>query len=449
MSAERLASAVSEAREIAALLAPWEERTSFALRRERLETLALRGLRWQPPSAACRALMGALEALALEVPGDLDLAGAEAVLLLERALRGAETEGLGGAGGGVAVLSVTEARAHTFDHLFLLGVNRDVFPRRVSEDPLLPDALRRALEAVLPHVPRKQRGFDEERYLFAQLCAASPRVTLSWQGVSEDGRARTPSPFIERLRLAGRVAEPLPGLLSDAEAAPRLRPAFEHALLAGLHGSEPEREASYAAARDEARRELGASGAPPAATLARTRGAVRREWEGAPGSRVLGPYLGLVGPPGGVGSPSPRSLRHRSSKGWPAARGATSSRSSSASSPFPTPSAGFRAPIRCCSAAQCTAPSRPSCARGPASPRRRSSAAALGREARTARLARARGGGAPRARSRGGGAPGGGHRAARLCGAPSRDRSAPRSSAPASSSGRRRASSRPRRSALP
>ena len=298
LSAARLEAAVAEARETVLLLEAWPERASLALRRERLEALALRGLRWQPASAARRAVADALDALALEVPGDFGLDGPEAVLLLERMLAGAESEGIGGAGGGVAVLSVTEARAHTFEHLFLVGVNRDVFPRRISEDPLPPDALRRALEAVLPHVPRKGRGFEEERYLFAQLCAASPRVTLSWQGVSEDGRARTPSPFIERLRLAGLPAEPLPGVLAEPGPEPRLRPAFEHALLAGLHGSEAEREAGYAAALEEARRELGAAGAVPAAALARTRAAARREWEGEPGSAALGPYLGLVGPPG-------------------------------------------------------------------------------------------------------------------------------------------------------
>jgi len=116
--------------------------------------------------------------------------------------------------------------------------------------------------------------------------------------VSEDGRARTPSPFIERLRLAGLPVEPLPGLLSEPGPELRLRPAFEHALLGGLRGGEAEREAGYAAALEEARRELGAAGVVPAAVLAGVRAAARREWEGEPGSASLGPYLGLVGPPG-------------------------------------------------------------------------------------------------------------------------------------------------------
>jgi len=47
--------------------------------------------------------------------------------------------------GGVPVLTVTEARGRTFDHLFVLGLNAGSFPRPLGEDPLLPDAVRSAL----------------------------------------------------------------------------------------------------------------------------------------------------------------------------------------------------------------------------------------------------------------------------------------------------------------
>ena len=124
-------------------------------------------------------------------------------------------DALGGAGGGVRVLSVIEARAHTFEHLFVLGLNRDLFPRRVSEDPLLPDALRRALAAVLPDVPVKARGFDEERYLFAQLVSAAPSVALSWQALSDDGKEKTASPLVEGLvQTAGGVVPLAPSLFA-------------------------------------------------------------------------------------------------------------------------------------------------------------------------------------------------------------------------------------------
>jgi len=35
-----------------------------------------------------------------------------------------------------------------------------------------------------------RRGEDEERYLFAALCAAAPAVTLSWPTLSDDGKER-------------------------------------------------------------------------------------------------------------------------------------------------------------------------------------------------------------------------------------------------------------------
>ena len=110
------------------------------------------------------------------------------------------------------LLSVMEARARTFDHLLLVGLNRGVFPRVVSEDPLLPDGVRRALRDVLPELPVKREGVDEERFLFAQLMASSESVVLSWSATDDGGRARPPSPLVERLR---RVASRSVGELEE------------------------------------------------------------------------------------------------------------------------------------------------------------------------------------------------------------------------------------------
>ena len=46
------------------------------------------------------------------------------------------------------------------------------------------------------------------------MLSASPRVTLSWQAVTDDGKERTPSPLVERLRLADPAAAA--GLLDAA-----------------------------------------------------------------------------------------------------------------------------------------------------------------------------------------------------------------------------------------
>ena len=107
---------------------------------------------------------------------DYPLAIAELALLVRRQLVPRFALALGGNGGGVQVLDVTQARGRTFDRLFVLGLVRDVFPRSVREDPLLPDALRERVCEVLPDIPVKKLGYDEERFLFAELLASAPSV---------------------------------------------------------------------------------------------------------------------------------------------------------------------------------------------------------------------------------------------------------------------------------
>jgi RecB family exonuclease len=136
------------------------------------------------------------------------------------------------------VLSVVESRARTFEHLFVLGLNRDRFPRPIVDDPLLPDTLRLRLAEMLPDVPVKSRGFDEERYLFAQLCSAAPDVTLSWQEVSDDGKERAPSPLVQRLLLANPDLAQDAELVGDvlAERPGALVPDWERGVRCGLRG---------------------------------------------------------------------------------------------------------------------------------------------------------------------------------------------------------------------
>jgi RecB family exonuclease len=170
-------------------------------------------------------------------------------------------------------------------------MNRDVFPRGVTEDALLPDRLRRGLETLLPDIQIKQRGHAEERYLFAQLCSAAPSLALSWQEVSDDGKELAPSPLVERLRLAG-AGPPLdvvsvPPVLEGAN---RERPAHEHALCAGLAGD----GGRFA---DALRLSFAGAGAAGAEPLAAARLAVVSEIDSlGRGGSELGPYYGFVGP---------------------------------------------------------------------------------------------------------------------------------------------------------
>ena len=184
-------------------------------------------------------LAGSLDALQTLLAADPVIAWKHLEPVLSRALGDAESEALGGEGGGVKVLTVMEARSRTFEHLFLVGLNRGSFPRKVHEDPVLSENVRRAIAEVLPEMPLAERSRLEERYLFAQLMAASPRTTLSWQVVDADGRARNPSAFVERLCLEGRLPGPVPTVADVFGPAPGeapMRPALEHATVCGLAG---------------------------------------------------------------------------------------------------------------------------------------------------------------------------------------------------------------------
>jgi hypothetical protein len=295
LRASRLDAAVRAARDLVARWQHWPALAPASAHLEQLTALLRDDLGW--PGDEVARVLERLE----PCPLDFELGYDDFVLLLQHALRDVGRSELGGDGAGVQVLDVTEARARTFEHLFVLGMNRDVFPRIISEDPLLSDALRSELEPLLPDIPIKGLGYVEERYLFAQLLAASPDVSLSWQSIGDDGKARAPSPFVDRLRLerATGEAEPAPSLYApprDAGPAPAPRPAVEHAILAGLYGERSRLRGALHCALD-------ASGAAQPAELAAARLAIldemdpdRRTRNGRARLRTLGPYFGFVGP---------------------------------------------------------------------------------------------------------------------------------------------------------
>ncbi|MEE8278786.1 MAG: PD-(D/E)XK nuclease family protein, partial [Thermoanaerobaculia bacterium] len=244
--------------------------------------------------------------------------------LLRDHLRDLGRVDLGGRGAGVQILEVTEARGRTFEHLFLLGLNRGVFPRAVREDPMFPDSLRRVIgrqgHGVLPDLPLKLGGFDEERYLFAQLLASSPHVTLSWQEVDDDNAALTPSPLIERLRWSdtqralpeARVAPDLlalPGADGAAAEGEWLSTATESSVLVALHGGRrrlaqvlPLALAEADDPRDTAPDSIEPPSSADAERLTKARLRVLDEMDPVRGTRPgesararLGPYFGFVG----------------------------------------------------------------------------------------------------------------------------------------------------------
>jgi len=294
----RLRHAIRLASAFVALLETWPAQATPAEHLDLLRRLLEEGLGWRGGSAGADEVLKVLSTLAVELPLALALSREEFLMLVRRAIEGLATPTLGGAGGGVQVLSVIEARARTFGHLFLLGLNRDSFPRQVREDPLLPDRLRQAIERdLLPQVPVKRLGFDEERFLFAQLLSSSGSVTVSWQACDDDGKARPPSPLVERLRLAGGTGEaPLVGV-ALAQQPGELRTPGEHAVLAGLHGTRAEfgRVLEVACAQDAA--EEGRAGAAARLAVLEELDPDRRTPGGRARASAVGPYFGFVGAP--------------------------------------------------------------------------------------------------------------------------------------------------------
>ncbi|MEN8164877.1 MAG: hypothetical protein ABFS37_12165, partial [Acidobacteriota bacterium] len=242
-------------------------------------------------------IRGALTRLEDDLPYDLEVTWSALQTSVSRELHGLEAVPLGGPGGGVQVLTVMEARGRTFDHLFITGLNRGVFPAQGADDPVFSTVARRAAAAeLLLELPLKERDRPEERYLFAQLMAAAPAVTLSWQRVDAGGKEINPSVFIERLHLSGvlswdregkRKDQPTdqPGLVVgvldvfEADQPREMRPLLESSVIEGL---EEKRGPVFFST-------VGRLGGPEPRHLQ----AVLDELDPPPGRPGLGPFLGL------------------------------------------------------------------------------------------------------------------------------------------------------------
>lgn len=321
-----LRQARTEAAAIRRLFADWRRCSRLAGHLGHLRTLAQHQLAWPAESDPSRLVFSAVERASRGLPARLELTFEEFQVLLREVLAAVGTSSLGGAGAGVQILDVTAARAVTFEHLFLVGLNRDVFPRVVREDPLLPDSLRRVLgregHGVLPDLPRKLGGFDEERFLFAQLAGGGDEVTLSWQEADDDGKPLTPSPLVQRIRWSalteGESTSPSPCLGSPLAAPSQRggptrngpRTAFEHALRAALWGSRRQLAEAITVALETTPGESGdwLLEASPARTLPAVVAAARlrllEEADRAPGrGSRLGPFFGFVGPARGGRDP--------------------------------------------------------------------------------------------------------------------------------------------------
>jgi len=252
-------------------------------------------LEWSSEEAAQQRVSSALDALCREL-GDEELQADEFKLLALRKLAQAAAPPLAAteAGSGVALLDAMEARGRTFERLYLIGLNRDVFPRTIAADPIFPDEVRTRIEAILPDIPVLGRGRLEDRYLFAQLLSASPKITLSWLATDQAGKPKSPSPLVERLLSQQQLSE-LPRAprrfpnRPDRAHLEAPRSAAEQAALAGIYGT-PDEVASHLAMAQEER----AGHAQPELSDFRNR-LLRAFEEPRERSLSMAPWLGFLG----------------------------------------------------------------------------------------------------------------------------------------------------------
>lgn len=288
--AAAVSAAIAASRRLLELDAGWPGTATAAEHRRRTAALVA-GLGWPADAGEHARLDAAADEVVGGLPPELELTRQEWRQLLAPRLSGAADVPVGGRGGGVQVVTVTESRGRTFRALFVIGLARGEFPRVVADDPVLPDAIRRRLaHDVLEAMPVRARGAAEESYLFAQLVSSAPTVCCSW-AAAEGGRRAAGSPLVERLAAPGGPAAGPPPVPGD-----RRRPAtaLERALAGGGRSRE-ESTALLAAALAEGAEVVGADLGVPAAALAEARLAVVDAAEAAADGSLDGPWWGRVG----------------------------------------------------------------------------------------------------------------------------------------------------------
>ncbi len=157
-----------------------------------------------------RAVLSALDEMSALDAAAIPFVSGTALPMLERALAGARppigsvaADGRPAEGdeGGLRVLDAPQARGLSFEAVFAIGMNSDLFPRPAQEDPFLPDPDRRRLrEASRRPIGVSAESRDEEHLMLALLLGAARRhLTVSWQRADQDGKARSPSLALREL----------------------------------------------------------------------------------------------------------------------------------------------------------------------------------------------------------------------------------------------------------
>jgi CRISPR/Cas system-associated exonuclease Cas4 (RecB family) len=163
--------------------------------------------------ASVLAVLDELEPMADVGPAGLD----EVVLVLSDRLRFLRREPPLRRGGRVFVAGIEEMRGRAFEVVFLPGLAEGVFPRKVSEDPLLLDVYRQEMDGAL-RTNRQRR--EHERLLLSIAVAAAKQFTFSYPRVDlAQSRPRVPSFYaLELIRAAHGYLPELRAFQEDAAA---------------------------------------------------------------------------------------------------------------------------------------------------------------------------------------------------------------------------------------
>jgi ATP-dependent helicase/nuclease subunit B len=174
-------------------LALWPRSASWREWLERLGALATRAL-----AHPGRVLAVLAELAPMGDVGPVDLS--EVRFVLERRLTDVVVPSPGRRFGRVFVASTDEARGLAFDLVFIPGLAERLFPRKIMEDPILPDRVRKGTGLAT----NSDRGSAERLALRIALGAARERVVVSFPRLDlEQSRPRTPSFYgLEVLRAA-------------------------------------------------------------------------------------------------------------------------------------------------------------------------------------------------------------------------------------------------------
>jgi RecB family exonuclease len=161
-----------------------------------LRALAEAALREPEPVTA---MLAELEPMAPVDGIDLD----EVQLVLRARLHDLVAPAAGRRYGAVFVAPAEAARGLAFDVVCAPGLAEKLFPRKIVEDPILPDTARRALSGA-PLVTQRERVATERLALRLAVGAAGERVALSYPRLDvEQARPRVPSFYaLEVLRAA-------------------------------------------------------------------------------------------------------------------------------------------------------------------------------------------------------------------------------------------------------